>query len=229
MIRRLPGVDVILVGDQVEGMTPDRIISAVASDPVLADVPVFLIGGDEELIDAFGDRIEGAVQSSEDLSPMDEVFTRRLEGDRAEAAELASRSAAVLADLGRAGKTDISSTLTQLADTLMRPDEGVALPAIAALDAAGDANQVAVLSTIVADADGRSDEMRVAAANAIAGIAARHDVGSDQAPGLAAVVTSDASLAVRQATARALGNLRMGDAERAGVLQEVRVNVASEE
>jgi hypothetical protein len=224
MLRRIPGVDVILVGDSLAGLTADKVIATVSEDPVTGETPVFFVSDNEELADAYGDRIAGSIADPADLSALEDVFTQNLSGDRAQANDLAARSAAMIGHLGRAGHTNVSATIEALTSTLAhRPDE-VVVPAMSALSVAGTANQAGALLGVLAD-DGRSEDARVAAADALAGILGRHSVSADVATGLRDVLGSDAPLAVRAATARALGRVALDAESRRDLLRGVRVNV----
>ena len=97
-----------------------------------------------------------------------------------------------------------------------------------ALAAVGNADQAGALIGVVVDPD-RSDDARIVAATAAAGIFARN-ASSDPGAGaaLAAVVASDAALPVRRAAARALGRLQLSAQERAALVSGVRIEVVVE-
>jgi hypothetical protein len=95
------------------------------------------------------------------------------------------------------------------------------------LAAAGTPGQIGSLAAVVSD-EARSDDARVAAAGALAGIFARHAVPGEALSGLHAVVTSDASLSVRAAVARALGRVRLAAEDRTDLVNDLRVDVRDE-
>jgi hypothetical protein len=226
MLHHVPGLDVVLIGDSLPDLTLDAVLTDIAANPVTAEVPAFLLSADEELTDVWSERFAGTLAGSEDLSALDEVFSASLTGDRAEADALAQRAAGVLADLARSGRSDLGGALHQLAGTLAtRPDE-VTLPAMAALAAAGTADQVPALAAVATTAD-RTDEARIAAANALSGIFGRTTVESSQVQGLSAVLSSDASLDVRRAVSKALGALRMSPDERRALIGGMQIQAAS--
>jgi len=225
-IGQVPGVDVVLVGDRLPDITADAVITALRENVSFGETPLFLISADEELAAAYGDRIDGSLADAEGLSALDEVFAANLTGDRARADELAAQAAAALAALSRGGRTDLGGALTGLAEAAGRRD-GVAIPALAALAQAGGAGQAAAALAVLSD-DGRSDEARIAAADALGAITSRAPLGVEVRDALAAMIAGDASLPVRTAAARALGRLGLGGAERANYVRGAKVEVRSE-
>ena len=227
MLRRIPGVDIILVGDQLGGMTFDAVLADVASNPTTAEVPTFLVTGDSSLAETYGDRVSQIVPGPEDLSALDDVFSQALEGDRAEANDLASRSAAVLADLSGSG-VDISNAGSALASILqgIRPDS-VVLPALHALAAGGGVDQVANILALVED-ESRSADARAAAASALGGILGRGATAPGAVETLQELAGSSAPLDVRAAAARAIGRAGVQAADRAAILQRSRVTISAD-
>jgi HEAT repeat protein len=225
MLRRTPGVDLILVGDQLGGLTFDAVLVDVANNAATTDVPTFLLTSDSDLGDAYSDRVGGVVASADDLSPLDDVLAATLKGGRAQANDLAGRSAAALSALASAG-ADLSSTIEALASMLtgMRPD-GVVTPALDALASAGNASVIAAVLSTVQNAD-RSDAVRAAAASALGGILGRGANSADAVAALRDLASSSAPLAVRAAAARALGRAGVPAADRAATLLAARVTVS---
>jgi hypothetical protein len=155
-----------------------------------------------------------------DLSDLTEALNADLSGDRARADALARRSAATLRDLART--SNIAEAIDALGTCLTGRPDAVALPAMGALGAAGGADQASALAAVVADA-GRSDGARAAAADACAAILSRGTAaGEGVASALESAASSDASLSVRVAAARAIDNLGLGGAARAALLGENR-------
>ncbi|MEZ6019146.1 MAG: HEAT repeat domain-containing protein [Planctomycetota bacterium] len=224
MLHRLPTVDVIIIGDTIGGMTTDAVLTHIAGQPTMAGKPMFFTTGSEELGEAYSDRVTGLLSDVSDLTPLDEAFSQRLDGDRAQADRLAAHSAQALSELAAAGH-NIAPTLSALASTLAHRPDDVCVPAMNALALAGTSDQVQNLLAVLTEG-GRSDEARIAAGNAIAGILGRHNVDGDAIDGLRSVFASDASLAVRQAAGRALGRFPLSAEERAELLRRVRQTVA---
>lgn len=223
LLHRLPGIDVILVGDRLPDLTVDQVLADAAGNPVTMDTPVFLVTADADMADAYSDRVGGTLTGAADIASV-EAHLNDLSGDRARADDLSRRSAEVLADLAAAGNSDLAGVLGDLGKTLAHRGDAVTIPAMQALGAAGTPDQIAALVAVVAD-DGRSDEARAAAAGALAGIFGRYAASADSASALREVLTSDAPIGVRAAVARALGRAGLDGAARASLLQDVRVDV----
>lgn len=225
MLRRIPGVDLILVGDQLGGLAFDAVLVDVANQAATSEVPTFLLTSDSELGDAYSERVSGVVASADDLSALDDVFSASLEGDRAQANDLAGRSAAALSALANTG-ADISSTVEALASMLtgIRPDDVVA-PALDALASAGTVNVISAVLSTMQNAE-RSDMVRAAAASALGGILGRGADSADAVVALRDLASSSAPLVVRAAAARALGRAGVPAADRAATLLAARVTVS---
>lgn len=224
MLRLVPGVDAVLVGDGLRDMTLDQVLSDIAGNSSMEAVPVLLMTANGELASAYEDRVTATIADSDGLVALDEVFSARLEGDRAEALALAQRAAEVLAHLAQAGSTDVGPALNALASTLSGRPQEVLLPAVAALGAAGTTDQLGALIQTASDPD-REDAVRIAAADAIGSIVARAPDGGRQAGALAPLLTSDASLEVRNAIASALGRARLGPQERVALIKRLQGDV----
>jgi len=229
LLRRLPGLDAVLLGDDLPDMAFDSVLSAIASSNVTAEVPVFLVTSDAELGEAYADRVGGIVGGTADLDQLDPVFEASLTGDRAMADDLARRSAEVLTDLARGGNSNLSPILGQMTQPLVHREDHVVLPTLRALAAAGGADQLAPLAAVVADGN-RSEEARAAAADAAGAILGRTSVSDDLIGSLHAVATSEeAPFSVRAAVARALGRAPLSAGDRQALLQTVRVRVTGGE
>ncbi len=218
LVRRMPVVDMILVGDRVGGLTTDQVLADIARQDHLAEVPVFLMSSDEEFADAMSDRVAGVISDAADLSALEEAMSADLDGDRAQADALGARAAAALAALAGAGNTDCSGAAGALASTLAFRADAVTVPAMAALQRCGSWENGEALMSVLADSS-RSDEARVAAAHAIGGIAARSGA-VDAAMGALAAAAGDGgnSAEVRGAAARAIGMCGADRAARTGVM-----------
>ena len=217
MLHSLPGVDAILLGDGLPDMTLDQILADIEGNEALAETPVYLVTGNSEVSDLYGERVDGTLSGSDDLSALDEVFEARLTGDRARAAVLAERAATALAHLAQAGQSDLASASDALTSNLATRADAVALPAMRALGAAGGAGAVDSLMGIVSDS-AKSDEVRVAAADALGGIFARAGLGGQSGVALRDLLSSDSSVEVKRAAARALGRLQLAGSDRAALI-----------
>ena len=227
MIRRAPEVDLVLVAESLPDLTAAQVVSEVREDERMANTPVFLISGNPEAADAWGDRISGAITGSADVETVMGALDEGLDGDRALADALAQRSAQTLARLAYAGHTDIGPALSSLANAFGRRDE-VAVPAMEAVGAGGSTVQIPALVAVVVDG-GRSEVARVAAADAVASILSRQEVqiGPEGVQQLVETATSDPSLGVRVAAVRALGRSALDDVSRARLLMDVRSSTSS--
>jgi HEAT repeat protein len=127
-----------------------------------------------------------------------------------------------LANAGRNLSGAVAGVAAAIVD---RPDE-VALPAIEALGVLGGAEHLSSLTAVVADAS-RSDAVRIGAADALGDIGARTELKPDPAAlsALAAVLVSDASIEVRQATALGLGRSKLDAMQRAELARRMKVNL----
>lgn len=214
LLQRLPGVDVILVSDTLQDLTTFQVLSDLADDARFGATPRVLITNDGDSAgELYGDQVSGMVVGG-DVSGVAGLLEGSLNQDRARADVLSRHASATLADLA-AGGADITSALDALAGCLAtRPDE-VAIPASRALARAGTGAQVAALTAVVGD-DSRSDDVRAAAADALAKIVTR-GAGQLSAEGqarLREVAGSGAELSVRRAAARAAGASPQSAADR---------------
>lgn len=213
-LQRLPGVDVILVSDQLQDLTTFQVLSDLADDARFGATPRVLITDDGDAAgELYGEQVAGMVVGG-DASGVGGLLEGTLNQDRARADQLSRQAAAVLADLG-AGGADISAALDALAGCLAtRPDE-VAIPASRALARAGTGAQVPALVAVVGDAS-RSDDARAAAADALAMIVTRGagQLSPEGNASLREVAVSDAAANVRRAAARAAGASPQSAAER---------------
>ncbi len=204
-LRRLPGVDVVLVADRLPDLTIQQVLSELQDDARFQATPRLVITDDaERASELYGESAQGVVAGG-DVSGVPEVLSAGLDRDREQADLLSQQAATTLADLAAAG-AEILPALDALAGTLATRPDAVALPASWALARAGTGAQVPSLVAVVADPT-RSDEARASAANALARIVAR---GAGQIPTegqavLIVVIGSDAAAAVRHRAAEALG------------------------
>ena len=222
LLKRVPGVDVIVLAGTLPDLTADQVLFELASDDRTANTPVLLIGD----ADAYGDRVAGGISGAGDAGTIMEAIQEDQDSDRARADDLAGRAAETLAHLAISGKTDLSSTIDALSGTLAMRTDNVTIPAMKVLGMAGSDNQVSELSALLAS-EGRSDAARVHAAVAISEIAGRANLEGTE--GLVAslrdVMSSGASLEVRVAASQALSSMSLSDDVRADVASKARVDV----
>jgi HEAT repeat protein len=235
VLRRIPGVDVIIVADMLPDLTADQVLDEIARDEHTANTPLILVSNDtEKASDMYGERVTTVITGAADVAEIEGTMDGSLEGDRAHANDLAARAARVLNQLARgAGQTDLSPAIPGLVATLAGPPDSehrpdaVTVPAMHALGASGTPIQVPPLLGVLKDGT-RSDEARIAAADAIGDIAGRMGMNATEEVfnGFTSVLRSDASLPVRAAAAKAIGRVQLTPAQRAEVAKAARVDVS---
>ena len=227
MMGRLPGVDLVLVADRLPDLTAHQVLTELAEDQRFAGTPRLVITDDAERAgELYGEKAAGVVAGG-DVSGVPEVLGDGLQGDREKADRLSQAAALTLSDLASAG-ADLSAALDALAGTLAARPDAVAVPASHALERAGTGAQIPALVAVVADST-RSDEVRSAAAGAIAMIVAR-GAGTVSAEGISTlrgVAESDAARSVRMAAARAVGVSAASAAARAEMIHAAIVPPAA--
>jgi hypothetical protein len=222
LVRRMPVVDLILVGDRVTGLTTDQVLADIANNDRLSGTPVFLLSGNEEFADAYSDRVAGVIADASDLSGLEEALNADLEGARARADHMGQRAAEALGALALAGHTNCSGTADALASTLAHRSEAVTRPAMGALALCGSWDHIEALMAVLSNSD-RSDGERSDAALAIGPILARSGSSEGVTGPLAAIAaSSDESVEVRKAAARALGMARTAVGGRTQALRTLR-------
>ncbi len=227
LLHRVPGVDAILIADQLDDLTSAQVLDSVRGNERTASVPVFMISASADAGDMY-DGVVGTITGPDGAASVEEGMSAGLGHDRDQANALAARAATTLAALAYgAGASDISPAVDDLTSTLAARPDSVTVPAMRALSAAGRAAQVPALLGVLGDS-GRSEGARASAADALASIAGRERLAAnaDMLGVLAGVLDSDAPLSVRTATSRVLGRLQMDAAQRAGFTQRSRVNVS---
>jgi CheY-like chemotaxis protein/HEAT repeat protein len=227
LVHRLAGLDALLVAESLPDMTPQQVLSEVRSEPRTANVPALLLcENPEAAAEVFGDSVQGMLKGAEDLSALDSAVAGALDGDRAQADELARRAAAALARVGDLG-VDIGAARGALHNALKRPD-AVALAACHSLAACGDAESAAALAKLAADG-ARSEDVRAAACRAAARSLSRS--GASLAPegveALKGLMAGEGSAKLKQAAASALGAAGLSGADSASLLEGVRAKVAA--
>ncbi len=226
LLHRVPGVDVIVVAETLSDLTADQVLDEVARDDRTANVPVVMIAADAAAAsDNWGDRCAAIITGAGDAGAVEEVLADTMNEDRARANDLAARAAGTLMALAQAGR-DLSGAVSGVAGAMNgRPDE-VSIPAIDALAVMGGADHLSGLTDVISDSD-RSDAVRIAAAGALGDIATRTKLrpAGDALSSLANVLSSDASIEVRQATALGLGRANLDAAQRAALARRMKVNL----
>jgi CheY-like chemotaxis protein/thioredoxin-like negative regulator of GroEL len=223
MLHRAPGLDLVVVAETLPDLTTEQVLDEIKSDDRLSAVPILVVAKNgEEAATRFGDRIAGVIAGG-DMQAVEAVLSKELSGDRALADNLSMRAADVLARLSRVEPSALAPIVPALMGTLATRPDGVIIPALRALGAAAGAPQTAGIIAVLAD-EKHSDDARVAAAQALGGILAR-DPNAVSPEGLAelqAVVSSKASIAVRNAAAHTLGLMRLEPAARAELMHRLR-------
>lgn len=223
-LHQIPGLDVIVVAERLDDLTTAQVVDDIRRTELLAETPILLMGS-EEAAEAYGDSITGAI-SAGDVAAVEAAVADEMNADRDRANVLAAEAAMVLELLARgAGKTDLSGVTPQLVGTLTseRPD-AVIVPAMGTLGAIAGPDAMGPLMSVLASEE-RSDEARVAAADAIGRIATRSGMTADGAAlnSLLDVMGSDATLSVRSAAASAAGRMRLDAEQRAQLAAATRV------
>jgi len=217
LLRRVAGLDAVVVADSLPDMTTVQVLDTAAADPRTSGAALLVVSDDAEgTSEIMGDRIAGIVSGADGAGTVLEAMGGALNAERARADAYSLQAAKVLSGLALAGR-DISPALDDLASTLGPRPDAVAIPAANALGLAGGPSHVAPLVAVVSDAQA-SEDLRVACAKAAGSILARGGSSDGAAAALTAVVNSDAPLAVRSAAAAALGSLDLTAEARAALL-----------
>ena len=226
LLHRVPGVDVIVVAETLSDLTADQVLDEVARDDRTANVPVVMITSDVDAAsDAWGDRCAAFITGAGDVGAIDGVLADTMNEDRTRANDVAARAAETIKVLAQAGR-DLSGAIGGVSAALVgRPDE-VTIPAIDALAALGGANHLSAITGVIGDSN-RSDAVRIAAAGALGDIATRTKLkpAGEALATLAAVLSSDASIGVRQATSLGLGRANLDAEQRAALARRMKVNL----
>ena len=230
LLRRVPGVDAIVVADQLPDLTVDQVLRSIQRDDRLSGTPVLMLTENaEQASEVYGDQITDTITAPADVEKVVAAMEGNLNSDREQANRIAARAAGVLAQLAHGpGRQQIAAAAGPLAGTLAsRPDE-VVVPALHALASIGDPSHLEAVVAVISDAE-RSDEARVAAAEAAGSIAARTGAMPADAAlqAMAGVLGSDASLDVRSAVSRALGRMELSPERRAALGRAARVDVSA--
>ena len=218
-VRSIPHVDVLLVADGLSDLTFAQVVEELKLDPRTQNIPVLAVSSDGD-DSVFGDQIEGVV-SSGDASAVEAALSGSLGADRQKANQLGARAAAALAALAAGGNTDVSAAADELVSALAHRPEAVTIPALGTLAYIGGPQHTGAIVSVLQESD--SDALRLAAAEALAGIFARSgQVDSVLLGQVRDIATSDSSGAVRAAAAGALGHLDLTPAMRVELMRAVR-------
>lgn len=230
-LRRIPGVDVVLVAESLPDLTFHQVVTEVKADSRTANAPVLILAADaDSAMETWGDHAADALAGPADIAKVEAALEGGMNADRDEANALAGRAATALAHLAAAGTSDVASAADALAGALDGRPDNVVTPALGALGHAGGPRHAGAAAAVLADGS-RSDEARIAAGNALAGIFSRspQGAGEETLAALHGVVTDGAnSLAVRRSAATALGRLDLSPEMRQEILEAVRANVAGQ-
>lgn len=224
MVGQLPGIDAILVGDDLDDITTDAVISKIRENPAFEETPIYLLTAKDELASAYGDRIQGSFAGADGIGALQDVFDAELDDNRARADELSGAAADALAALARSGRTDVSSGVSGLMQAIDGRRDGVAIPALRALGQVGGQDAVEGILAVLTG-DEASEGVRVAAADALGAMGSRMSLPAETASAVRDVLAGDAPLVVRSAAARALGRMNVDTEIRRSVLEATRVRV----
>jgi HEAT repeat protein len=205
MLRRMPGVDAVVIADSLPDVTAHQVIDEIRSEPGMASTPIFLVSADPAAAEAaFSGKVNGVLPAPNDVAAVGTAIAGTQGAERTRAEALAGQAASLLAHLAGTGTPIPASAVNALQGALGRSD-AVAVSSAYAIACAGGAGQVAALAGVLGDT-ARSEAVREAAGHALASIFGRGAPAGDSRAGIEAVVNSDAPLAVRKAAAQALGN-----------------------
>jgi len=203
-VRRLPGVDLIVVADRLADITTDEVLDTLRERERTAESAIVIAASDTDAAeDLYGEKASLIVGSAGDLGDVEELLGE-LTGERARAETLAADAATALAGLATSG-TNCSSAAAALAGTLDR-DDAIRLPAMAALAACGSTAQASGIAEVAAD-ESASTEARVQACRALAGIFGRTGTGDPDAVETLTGLARDGELDLRLAALQALSKL----------------------
>jgi CheY-like chemotaxis protein len=228
MLRRIPGIDAIVVAEELQDLTVDQVLRAIARDDRMSQTPILMLTADEDRAqELYGEQIAGTFSSLAGVTAVVEAMDARLGRDRELALAIAARAAGTLERLAHGpARSQLAGAADALAGVLDGRPDSVVVPVLGALGAMGGAEHMAAVSAVIVD-DSRSSEARVAAAEAAGSIAGRTGAspGAEALATLAAVLGSEASLEVRSALSRAMGRMPLSPQQRAALLGATRVNV----
>ncbi len=230
LLRRVPGIDALVVAETLPDLTVDQILRSVARDERLAATPVLLLTADEERADeVYGEALAGTLGSAADAGKVIELLDANMGRDRELALQISARAAQTLELLASGpAREQLTGAADGLASVLADRTDLVVAPALGALGALGNVQHLDAVSALVLDGE-RSTWVRTAAAEALGNIAGRtgHGPASDLLEQLVAVVVSDAPIEVRGALSRALGRMPLTAAQRGALLSASRVYVGA--
>lgn len=218
--RSTPPKDLVVLRAGLTDVTTDAFV--YDSDFRAAASPILLVADDTDSVESmYGGKgkVAGVVAAGTDEAFLASVSDAMgdLNEEREMALEAARAAAASLAHLSSAALKPASADLVQ---ALARDDDPVVGPVLAALGRVGGKDAVTAVAAIFGD-DSRSEDIRVAAANALGGIFSRLSAnpGDDILAPLKEAAASADSEALRVAAGRALGWAAfLTDDERAAIL-----------
>lgn len=219
-----PAFDIVFVSENAKTVDATSIAGLVKKRS--ESTKVVLLTRSEDAESAFEGKVDGVLMPEEDaagfaaaqFAATTEEMVESLEDRRARADVFARAAADALSRVAASGAS-ITAAAGALAGQLDR-DDSVAVPAARALGAAGNASHAAGLVETMTR-EGASDDLKKACADALGAILARSGEAAQGpfAQLFAVAADKDASLDVRQAAAHALGQARLGAAERLRVAE----------
>lgn len=224
--NRLPAVDAVLVADNFSDLTTFQVLQQLR-ERGSEDLPVFVLSANADRAgELFGDWSNGVVTAGEDLGQVDGALEGDFAGARGRAQNLAQRAAEALSALAASGR-DVSGVADQMLVAGLNQGDAIAIPALNGLGAAGAGRHADGLVRIAADG-GRSDEVRSAAADALAAVNGRAGIvaSAETYEALSGALADAGSAELRGALARALGALDLDGTARQRALRTLRVTVS---
>lgn len=227
---RAGGLDVVLLADTLPDITAAEILDEFKADARLASVPVVALSDNaEQAATNFGDKIKGVITSGDDIKPVTDSLGAQMTGDRALAEDLAARAATVLNGLCKSGRCACNpGVLAAVGAALTNRPDAVAVPALGVLGCCGGAEQATAVVGVLGD-EARSEDVRRAAGNSLAGMLGRNAqlLNADALTAVAKVATSTAPASVREAASRALALAEMDPKLRAMLQKHLQMGAAA--
>lgn len=225
---RAPTLDLVVIAEQLPDLTAAQVLQEIERNPAQASAARLILAADAEAAaEIWGERVAGVIGAGLELDVLDEALAEGLGRDREMADDLAARSANALVALARSG-VNVSAARENLLRALGNRSDAIVLPALAVLGSVATPDDVdALVEVLLGD---RSEELRVAAADALAGLFARHRAApdADTLASLSELLRSGESLSLRRAVANALGQLDLNAGLRAALVRDVRFSLGAQ-
>lgn len=224
-----PNVDVIVINEDLDDLTPLSVIKYVQSNNALSGAKIILVSKDvAKARETYGDKvhayIKGPLTGEALKNRVDEVLKGMpLDENRARASEYAISAAKALAELDTDNYSLSAATKQLLAAA--RRDAKVAVPALEALGRAAGGEALSELTRILVSRKAQASVCR-AAARALGQVMERAKAAPKEAVEALISIATDRSLdvKVRGAAVAALGRAPLVPGERTKLLRALRVD-----